>query len=90
MCLTVSDDAVTKTWYTSSTLVACTMFTLNLNLSSPAAAPGLLSCGAPPGTSVLPLNTCGSILSLWKIQTKEITEQHYTDRLMKLQMDTDT
>lgn len=66
------------------------MFTFNLNLSSPAAAPGLLSCGAPPGTSVLPPNTSGSSLSLWKIQTKEVPDGHCRDKLMKLKTDIDT
>lgn len=56
--------------YTNSTVADCAVLTWNLILSSPAAAPGLLSCGAPPDTSALPANTSGSAPFHWKIQTE--------------------
>lgn len=62
---------LTQTWNTSSTLAfVFTVLHLNLILSSPAFVPGSPSCGAPPGTSVLPPKASGSSLFLWKIQAR--------------------
>lgn len=63
--------ACCQTWNTSSTLAfVFTVLHLNLILSSPAFVPGSPSCGAPPGTSVLPPKASGSSLFLWKIQAR--------------------
>lgn len=72
ICLTLLHHAVTLPWHTSSTLVACIVLTLNLIWYSPAAAPGSLSCSAPPSTSPLPPKTSGSPLSLWRMQARSL------------------